>query len=68
MAKSKLKTHKGAQKRFTVTGSGKIKRNRANATHKFVTKTSKRKRRLRKSTLVSKTEVKRVRRMLANLV
>ncbi len=64
MARFKLKTHKGAAKRLKVTGTGKVKRYRANATHKFVTKSPKRKRRLRKSTLVNKTELKRVRRLL----
>jgi large subunit ribosomal protein L35 len=60
----KLKTHKGAAKRLKVTGTGKVKRYRANATHKFVTKPAKRKRRLRRPTLVQKTELKRVRRLL----
>jgi large subunit ribosomal protein L35 len=64
MPKQKLKTHKGASKRLGVTGSGKIKRYRANATHKFVTKPAKRRRRLRRSTLVRETEAKRVRRMI----
>ncbi len=64
MAGFKLKTHKGAAKRLKVTGTGKVKRYRANATHKFVTKSAKRKRRLRKPALVNKTELKRVRRLL----
>jgi len=64
MAGLKLKTHKGAAKRLKFTGTGKIKRNRANATHKFVTKPAKRRRRLRQPTLVNKTELKRVRRLL----
>jgi len=67
MGKMKMKTHKGAQKRLGVTGTGKIKRNHANATHKFVTKPAKRRRRLRLSALVNKTELKRVRRMLPYL-
>lgn len=67
MPKLKLKTHKGAQKRLSVTGTGKVKRNRANATHKFVTKPAKRRRRLRQPALVKKTELKRVRRMLPYL-
>jgi large subunit ribosomal protein L35 len=64
MAKKKLKTHKGAAKRFDVTGTGKVKRYKANATHKFVTKSAKRRRRLRKPALVGDAELKRVRRLL----
>ncbi|MDP2858273.1 MAG: 50S ribosomal protein L35 [Bacillota bacterium] len=64
MPGSKLKTHKGAAKRLKVTGTGKVKRYRANATHKFVTKSAKRRRRLRRPALINKTELKRVRRLL----
>jgi len=64
MAGLKLKTHKGAAKRLKFTGTGKVKRYRANATHKFVTKSAKRKRRLRRPALVNKTELKRVRRLM----
>ena len=56
----KLKTHKGAKKRFSVTGTGKIKRRKANASHILTKKTTKRKRHLRKATLVVKEETKRV--------
>jgi len=59
-----MKTHKGAAKRLSVTGTGKIKRNHANATHKFVTKAAKRRRRLRRPTLVRETEIKRMRRLI----
>lgn len=64
MTKQKMKTHKGASKRLGVTGTGKVKRYKANATHKFVTKSAKRKRRLRRPAIVRETELKRVRRML----
>ena len=60
----KLKTHKGAQKRFSVTSTGKIKRQKANAAHILTKKTTKRKRHLRKSTLVVKEELKRVKDLL----
>lgn len=49
----KLKTHRGAAKRFKVTGSGKIKRNKANKSHLLTGKPSKRTRNLRKGTLVA---------------
>jgi large subunit ribosomal protein L35 len=42
----KMKTHKGAAKRFKVTGSGKILRGQSNMSHNFGKKSSKRKRRL----------------------
>ncbi|NOX20914.1 MAG: 50S ribosomal protein L35 [Nitrospirae bacterium] len=60
----KLKTHRGAAKRFKITGSGKIKRFRANKSHLLTGKPSKRTRRLRKATLVDKTEVKKIKTML----
>jgi large subunit ribosomal protein L35 len=62
----KLKTHRGAKKRFSFTGSGKIKRNKANASHILTKKSRKRKRNLKKSTLVVKEEFKRVRDLLPN--
>jgi large subunit ribosomal protein L35 len=61
----KMKTHKGAKKRFKVTGSGKIKRMRAFKSHILTKKDAKRKRRLRQSSLVATTgEVKHVKRLL----
>lgn len=60
----KMKTHRGAAKRFKKTGSGKFKRSRANHSHILEKKDQKRKRRLRKSTVVSASETKRVARML----
>ncbi len=60
----KIKTHKGAAKRFKLTGTGKIRRHRANSGHLFLTKTTKRKRRLRRSTLADATTVKRLNRLL----
>jgi large subunit ribosomal protein L35 len=61
----KMKTHKGAKKRFKVTGSGKVKRMRAFKSHILTKKDPKRKRRLRQASLVStKGEVKHVKRLL----
>jgi len=61
----KMKTHKGSAKRFKKTGSGQIKRSRAFHTHILTKKTSKRKRKLRKSTLVHSTVLKTIRAMIA---
>ena len=61
----KMKTHRGAKKRFKVTGSGKVRRFKAYKSHILTKKTSKRKRRLRQSGLVSTNgEVKHVKRLL----
>ena len=60
----KIKTNRGAAKRFKKTGSGKIKRNKAYKSHILTKKTQKRKRKLRKSTLVSKADFRNVSRML----
>lgn len=60
----KLKTHRGAKKRFRFTGSGKIKRKKAFASHILTKKSAKRKRRLRQSTIVAKEEYKRVKTVL----
>lgn len=49
----KMKSHKGAKKRFSVTGSGKIRRLKANKSHILTKKDSKRKRRLRRAAIVS---------------
>lgn len=48
----KMKTHKGAKKRFTVTGSGKVRRLRANKSHILTKKDAKRKRRLRRPAMI----------------
>ena len=61
----KMKTNRSAAKRFTRTGSGKYKRNKAYHSHILTKKSPKRKRNLRKSTLVSKADFKRVKRLLA---
>ena len=48
----KMKTHKGAKKRFTVTGTGKVRRLRANKSHILTKKDAKRKRRLRRPAMI----------------
>jgi large subunit ribosomal protein L35 len=61
----KMKTHKGAKKRFKVTGSGKVKRYHAFKSHILTKKTSKRKRRLRRADLIATNgEAKRIKRLL----
>jgi large subunit ribosomal protein L35 len=49
----KMKTHKGAKKRFSVTGTGKIRRLKANKSHILTKKDAKRKRRLRRPAIVA---------------
>lgn len=60
----KMKTRKGAAKRFKLTSKGKIKRNHAYAGHIFTKKSPKRKRNLRQSTLVSKKDEPKIKKML----
>lgn len=60
----KIKTNRGARKRFRITGSGKIKRRKAYASHILTKKSSKRKRKLRQATTVSGVDARRVKRML----
>ncbi len=60
----KMKTRSGAKKRFRLTASGKVKRAKAFRSHILTSKSRKRKRHLRKGTLVSKQEQKSVKRML----
>ncbi|MFQ5589401.1 MAG: 50S ribosomal protein L35 [Nitrospiria bacterium] len=56
--KIKIKTHRGAAKRFKKTGSGKLKRNKAGKRHLLTHKSAKQKRNMSGSTLVSKGEAK----------
>jgi len=60
----KLKTHKGAAKRFRITATGKIKRGHSHARHILTKKSNKRKRQLDIDTLVAKADQKRVEAML----
>ena len=59
-----MKTKRSAAKRFRKTGSGKIKRNKAYASHILTKKSPKRKRNLRKSGLVDSADVQRVKTMI----
>jgi len=60
----KMKTNRGAAKRFKITGSGKIKRSKAFTSHILTKKSTKRKRGLRKSDLVDATNLKGIRKIL----
>ena len=60
----KLKTHRGAAKRFRRTGSGKVVRNHSMARHILTKKAQNRKRKLRKRTQVDAADVPAVKRML----
>ncbi|NLB63668.1 MAG: 50S ribosomal protein L35 [Fibrobacter sp.] len=60
----KMKTHSGAKKRFRVTASGLVKCKRAGMRHILTKKSTKRKRNLRKMSLIKKTESYRIKRML----
>lgn len=60
----KLKTHKGAAKRFKKTGTGKIKRSKAYKSHLLTGKTSRRTRHLRKSGLIDKTNLDNIKKLL----
>ena len=62
----KLKTHRGAAKRFKKTASGKFKRSKAYMGHLLTHKSSKRTKQLRRCGLVDKTNVDAVRKMLPN--
>lgn len=60
----KMKTVSGAKKRIKLTSSGKMKRKKAFASHILTKKSNKRKRNLRKSTLVNDADSKNIKRLL----
>ncbi len=62
---AKLKTNSGAKKRFTLTGTGKIKRKHAYHSHILTKKTKKQKRNLDHFTTVARVDEKRVKALLA---
>ena len=62
----KIKTNRAAAKRFKKTGSGKFVFSKSFGSHILTKKTTKRKRSLRKSKLIDKTNLKQVRRLLPN--
>jgi len=63
----KLKTHRGAAKRFSLTAKGKIKRSKAFASHILTKKTTKRKRGLRRTTLVDSANYKDIKKLIPYL-
>lgn len=60
----KLKTNSGAKKRFKITKGGKVKKANAFKSHLLSSKTTKRTRHLRKSSIVASTEEKKIKRMM----
>lgn len=67
MAKLKLKTNRAAAKRFKVTGTGKLKRNKAYKRHILTKKSTKVKRNLRKAAIVDATNEKSMKKILPYL-
>jgi large subunit ribosomal protein L35 len=63
----KIKTNRGAAKRFKTTGKGKIVRNKAFSNHILTKKTTKRKRKLRRSSIVDSANKKNVQRLIPYL-
>ena len=63
----KLKTKRAVAKRFKITGSGQLKRHKCNTQHILGKKSTKRKRNLRKATVVDSTNLKNVRKSLPYL-
>ena len=63
----KMKTNRSAAKRLKRTGTGKLRRRKANRSHILTKKTAKRKRQLRKATLVSPADEGRMNRLVPGL-
>jgi large subunit ribosomal protein L35 len=63
----KMKTHRGAAKRFKLTGTGKVKRRKAFHSHILTSKTAKRKRNLRKSALLDERDAPGIKRLIPYL-
>ncbi len=61
----KQKTRRGAAKRFRLTGSGKLRRNKANHRHMLIRRSKSAKRKMRNPGLVAKADERKVRRMLS---
>ena len=64
MANQKMKTKRAAAKRFKVTGTGKLKRNKAYKRHILTKKTTKNKRNLRKAVMTDESNVKNMKKIL----
>ena len=62
----KIKTNRSAAKRFSLTGSGKVKRRRQNLRHILTKKNAKRKRRLGHAALVDSANMKQVKKLMPN--
>ncbi|NLI58224.1 MAG: 50S ribosomal protein L35 [Clostridium sp.] len=60
----KIKTHSSSKKRFKLTGTGRVKRNKAYKSHILTKKTTKRKRNLRKSTIASDADSAVIKRLI----
>ena len=67
MAKNKMKSHRGACKRLKLTGSGKVKRNKAYKSHILTKKSTKRKRNLRHAAMTDATNVKTMKKIMPYL-
>ena len=63
----KIKTNRAVAKRFKVTGTGKLKRNKAYKSHILTKKSTKRKRNLRQATITDATNVKNMKKVLPYL-
>jgi large subunit ribosomal protein L35 len=64
----KTKTHSGLKKRIKVTGTGKLQRHQSHSNHLAANKTTKQNRNLRKETGVSKTDEKRIKSLISDLL
>ncbi len=60
----KMKTKRAAAKRFSLTGTGKLKRNKAYKSHILTKKSTKRKRNLRKAAMTDETNIKNMKKVL----
>jgi large subunit ribosomal protein L35 len=63
----KMKSHRGAMKRFKKTGTGKVRRFSSHTSHLFANKSTKQKRKLRKGKLVSSSDLKRIKSLIYNM-
>ena len=63
----KQKTHRASAKRFKITANGGWKRSHAYTSHRFHGKTKKQRRHLRKAAMVSRSDMKRIKQMLAQM-
>ena len=59
-----MKTRRGAAKRFKVTGSGKLRRNKANHRHMLIRRSKSARRKMRQPDLISSSDAQKVRRMI----